>query len=439
MMARIPDRRDCRTMSLFRLITTAFLLLVASTTVLRAEEVPLDKIVAVVNSDVILQSELDDAMDAAKLQIQQRNITPPPEDVLRSQVLDRLILTRLQLLKAEEDGIRVDDRELNQVINDIANRNGLTVTQFMDQLKAEGLDPADVRDQLRDEVTINHVRQHEVDSRVTITDQDVDLYLAQQQSSSSAEYHLSHILIEVSDGASPKDRAAAKAKAEDILKKIRDGADFAQMAISFSNGQQALKGGDLDWMSAGDLPVAFAKAAAHLKEGEVSDVLETASGFHIIKLDGVRSNEPRKTVEESHARHILIQPNAIRTDEQAHDLAEQLYERIQKGEDFAKLAKEYSDDPGSKNAGGDLGWQAPGVFVKDFQLRMDQLKPNEISPPFHTQFGWHIVQLLERRTRDVTDETRRLQARQAIFQRKEAEDYDVWLRRLRDESYVEYR
>jgi peptidyl-prolyl cis-trans isomerase SurA len=399
----------------------------------------LDRIVAVVNDSVVLQSELDQAMRDAQSQIKGRGVAVPADDVLRPQVLERVIVTRLQTQRAQQAGIRVDDRELNDVLNNIARQNKMTLAQLADSVKEDGLDFLNVREQIRDEVLISRLRQKEVESRIQVTDQDVDLYLANQNAGDNIEYHLAHILVTIPDGASSDERDKRRAKAQGLLKRVRGGEDFAQIAITSSDGQQALQGGDLDWRKAADLPSLFATAASKLKAGETSDVLETGSGFHIIKLEGTRGGEERLTVNETHALHILLMNNALRTEDQSRVQAQDIYDRIQKGADFAKLAKEFSDDPGSKNSGGDLGWQPPGVFAPEFQVRIDQLQPNEVSTPFHTQFGWHVAKVLERRVRDTTEESRRGRARQAIQQRRSSEEYETWLRRLRDEAYIEYR
>ncbi|MDB5972411.1 MAG: hypothetical protein JWQ90_4861 [Hydrocarboniphaga sp.] len=399
----------------------------------------LDRIVAVVNDSVVLQSELDQAMRDTQTQIKSRGVAVPADDVLRPQVLEKVIVTRLQTQRAQQAGIRVDDRELNDVLNNIARQNKMTLSQLADSVKEDGLDFLNVREQIRDEVVINRLRQKEVESRIQVTDQDVDLYLANQSASDNIEYHLSHILVSIPDGASSDERDKRRAKAQGLLKRIRGGEDFAQIAITSSDGQQALTGGDLDWRKAGDLPSLFATTAAKLKPGETSDVLEAGSGFHIIKLEGTRGGEERLTVNETHALHILLMNNALRSEDQSRVQAQDIYDRLQKGGDFAKLAKEFSDDPGSKNNGGDLGWQPPGVFAPEFQIRIDQLQPGETSTPFHTQFGWHVAKVIERRVRDTTEESRRARARQAIQQRRSAEEYETWLRRLRDEAYIEYR
>ncbi|MBI2383153.1 MAG: peptidylprolyl isomerase [Gammaproteobacteria bacterium] len=400
---------------------------------------PLDRIVVVVNDGVVLQSELDRAVQAGRRQIEERGIVAPSESALRGQVLERLILTRLQTQRAQEAGIRVDDRELNEVLAGIAARNNMSLGEFAEAVRKEGMDYLALREQIRDEVVVSRLRAREVDSRVLVTDQDIQLFLGSRAAEDSAEYRLTHILVALPEGANDQARAEARAKAEGLRKRIAEGEDFAQVAIAHSDGQQALQGGDLDWRKRADLPELFAGEVARMKPGDVSAVLETGSGFHLIRLADQRNGGERQTSTETHAQHILIQANALRTPEQAQKLAAELHEKLKNGADFAELAKQHSDDPGSKNAGGDLGWQPVGVFVPEFQQALDGLPDGGLSEPFKTEFGWHIARTIERRTRDVTDETKRARARQAIQNRKSAEEYDLWLRRLRAEAYVEYR
>lgn len=423
---------------LHRLAGAAVLALAAVTAPATAAEL-LDRIIIVVNDGVVLQSELDAALNEARRSIRERGLANPPEDTLRAQVLERLILSKIQTQRAQQGGIRVDDRELNEVLAGIAAQNGMNLAEFADAVRKDGMDYLSVREQVRDEVLIQRLRAREVESRVSVTDQDIELLLGSQGAAENVEYRLSHILVAVPQGATAEVRDLARTKAENLIKRIGEGEEFAQLAIAYSDGQQALQGGDLDWRRAADLPAVFAKAAAGLAPGESSGVLEAPGGYHIVKLVGSRGGEERKTVTETRVRHILLQPNAVRNDEQTRLSARDLYNRVVGGEDFAALAKQHSEDPGSKNAGGDLGFQPPGVFAPEFQVRLDQLKPGEVSPPFRTQFGWHVATVLERRSRDTTNESRRARARQAIGQRKAAEEYDAWLRRLREEAYIEYR
>lgn len=399
----------------------------------------LDRIIVVVNEGVVLESELDTALAEARQQLEQRGIELPPASTLRSQVLERLVLTRLQTQRARDAGIRVSDQELNRVLTGLAERNGLTLAEFAVQLRSRGIDYLGVREQVRDELLISRLRQREVEARVNVSDRDIELFLSSQTTDDNSEYRLQHILVSVPDGASPVAREKAREKAEALRARINEGEDFAQLAVAHSDGQQALQGGDLDWRSAEELPSLFVDVARSLAIDGVSDVLEAASGYHIIKLAELRGGEPRQIVQETKVRHILISPNAIRDDEDARLLIERLRQELVEGGDFKELAEEHSDDPGSKNDGGELGWQPTGVFAPEFQLKIDQLRPNELSTPFRTQFGWHIAEVLDRRERDATEQARRARAREALRNRKVAEEYEIWLRRLRDEAYVEYR
>ncbi|MDO9453994.1 MAG: peptidylprolyl isomerase [Stagnimonas sp.] len=421
----------------FAALTLAAALAAASPA--HAEPVLIDRIVAVVNDGVILQSELDRAIGISVGQLRDRGITNPPENVLRTQVLDRLINTRVQTQKAQEGGIRIDDRELNEVLANIAQQNKMSLAQFAEAVRKDGMDFLAVREQIRDEVLIARVRQQEVDSRAVVTDQDIDLFLANPQNLDDAEYRLSVILVAVPEGATPEQREVARSKALALKVRLDKGEDFAQLAAAESDGQQALQGGDLDWRKGANLPGVFANAAPKLKVGEISGVLDSAAGYHLIKLTDKRGGGEAQTVVETKAQHILLQTNAIRDEAATLAQARDLEKRLKAGESFDTLAKEFSDDPGSKNAGGDLGFQPPGVFAPEFQIRIDQLQPGETSAPFNTQFGWHIARVNERRTRDTSVESRRAKARAAIGQRKSAEEYEVWLRRLRDEAYVEMR
>ena len=399
----------------------------------------IDRIIAVVNDGVVLQSEMDRSVKLAEAQLRERNIGMPPAGVLETQVLERLIVTRLQTQRATEAGIRIDDRELNEVLTSVAAQNKLTLPQFIEVVKKDGLDYPAIREQIRDEVLTQRVRQKEVGSRVLVTDQDIDLALANAATEDSTEYRLAHILVSVPDGASSEARESARAKAQGLLKRARDGEDYTQLAIANSDGQQALSGGDLDWRKSTDLPIAFANALPKLKVGDVADLIESGSGFNIIKLVDLRDGGEKAIVSETHAQHILLMPNQLRDEAGTQAQIREIRDQLDKGGDFAALAKKLSDDPGSKNAGGDLGWQAPGIYAPEFQAALDALEPGQTSQPFRTQFGWHIARVLERRSRDATVDARRARARQGIQQRKEAEEYEAWVRRLREEAYVEYR
>lgn len=400
---------------------------------------PIDRIVAVVNDGVVLQSELERSLQMARQQLVERRIALPPDEVLSEQVLDRLILTRVQTQRAQDAGIRVDDRELNEVLAGIAQQNKMTLAEFAVAVRKQGMDYLSLREQIRDEVIIQRLRAREIEHRVLVTDQDINLFLANQAQLDTSEYRLSHILVAVPDGASGEARAKARARAEALLKRIEAGEDFAQVAIANSDGQQALQGGDLDWRPGANLPELFANAVQTLRKGQVAPLLENVSGFHILKLTDQRGGQERKTITETRAAHILLTPNALRDEEQTKQEIRRIHDRIVKGEDLGEIAKKVSDDPGSKIGGGDLGWQPAGVYAPEFEEALAKLQPGQLSAPFRSPFGWHVVKVLERRSRDTTDETRRARARAAIQNRKAAEEYDMWLRRLRAEAYVELR
>jgi peptidyl-prolyl cis-trans isomerase SurA len=402
--------------------------------------IELDRIVAVVNEDVIVHSELENRMRSVVAQLRQTGVPPPPDDVLQKQVLDRLILDRLQLQLAKENGIRVDDETLNRSVADIARQNKLTLREFRDILERDGYDFASFREEIRNELLKRQVQQRQVTNRIQVTSRDVDNFLAtlEKQGGDESEYHLGHILISVPDGAAPEQIADARDEAEDIIARLEAGADFERTAVAESDGQQALEGGDLGWRKAAELPTIFEDVAPNLSEGEVSAAIRSPSGFHIIKLFGVRGGE-RHVIDQTHARHILVKPNEVLSTADARLRLSQLRTRILGGADFSQLARANSQDPGSAMKGGDLGWLSPGDTIPVFERQMDELAANAVSPPFETEFGWHIVQVLGRRERDSTDEVRRAKAAEQLRVRKIEEELQNWLRQIRDEAYVEYR
>jgi peptidyl-prolyl cis-trans isomerase SurA len=401
---------------------------------------PVDKIVAVVNDDVITSTELDTRLHSIKEQLKNQSSPTPPDAVLKKQVLDRMILASLQLQLADQNGIRVDDETLNRTIERIAADNKLSLTEFRSVLEKEGYDFATFREDIRREILISRVQQRQVTDRIMVTEQEIDNFLATQraQGNTGAEYHIAHILIAVPDASSSERIQAARQRAEDVLKKLRAGANFQETAIAVSDGQQALQGGDLGWRKAGELPTLFVDTVTHMKAGDVSDLIRSPSGFHIIKLLEQR-NEQRHIVTQTHARHILIRTDELTSDEAAQTRLKDLRQRIQGGADFAALARQYSNDTATANNGGDLGWVNPGEMLPNFQTQMDKLATGEISEPFKTGFGWHIVQVLDRRRHDDTDTFIRSQAREAIRQRKTEEELQSWLARLRDDAYIENR
>jgi peptidyl-prolyl cis-trans isomerase SurA len=400
----------------------------------------LNRIVALVNDDVILQSELDKEIVAVIAQLQEKQTELPSRAVLEKQVLERLILKRLQLQLAESSGVKVDDTTLNNKMQELARENGVTLTQFREILEREGYDYAAFREDLRQQLIINQLRQQMIGSRTKVSDQEVDNLLANLEAAGqgNVRYHLGHILIATPEGASTVQIAQAQSRAESIVSALRGGADFSQTAIAESDAQTALEGGDIGWRSLGQMPTLFVAPLETMQPGDVSDPIRSPGGFHIIKLLEQQGGE-RHIIEQTHVRHILLKPDALHTNEDNRIRIWQLEQRLRGGEDFATLAKSNSQDTLSAAKGGDLGWISPGDLVPQFEEVMDSMEPGQISEPFETEFGWHILEVLGRREHDSTEEYKRSKARQLIRSRKADEQTFLWLRRLRDEAYVEYR
>ncbi len=413
--------------------------LLAAAATLAAAVKPLDQIVAVVNDDVITLSELDARLQEMLAQLEQKGATNlPPLKILREQVLERMISKRLQLQTAERLGLQVDDDTVTKAIANIAETNHITLLQLREVLERDGINFTLFREQLREDILINRLKQKEVINRIVITDQDIDNFLARELGSQRqrSAVHLQHILIATPEGASPEDVQAAKTKAQTVYEELKQGADFGELAMRESDGRQALEGGELGWIETSRIPSLFTQLVDELEPGAVSEPIRNASGFHIVKLVEVKGGQ-RLIVNQTHARHILINTNEIVSDREAKQRLETLRERIVNGDSFEALARSHSDDKASAIRGGDLGWTSPGDLVPQFEEQMDALQLGQISEPFKTQFGWHIVQPLERRQHDNTQEALRNSARQAIQKQKSEEAIDLWLRRLRDEAYVE--
>ncbi len=407
----------------------------------RAPIMELDHVLAVVNDDVITQSELNTETATISAQLRQQNTALPPADILNKQVLERLILKRLQLQLAASTGIRVDDETLNRAISTIAQQNKLSLAEFRDVLEQDGFSFPAFRERIREEIIMNRLRQRQVDSRVTVTEQEVDNFLSNRQRQGAAgaeEYHVAQILIALPEAASPEQIDKARQKAAEVLKKPRGGADFSETAVAVSDDQQALQGGDLGWRPASQLPTLFADLVLKMQVGDISEPLRSPSGFHIIKLVEKRG-EVAHVVQQTQARHILIRTNEITSDNDAQLRLQQLKQRIEGGDDFAALATSHSGDPATAVNGGSLSWVSPGDVDTQFEEVMNGLKPGEVSAPFQTQFGWHIVQVQDRREHDSTQEFNRSKAREAIRNRKIEEQTQAWRRAMRDEAYVEYK
>jgi peptidyl-prolyl cis-trans isomerase SurA len=396
----------------------------------------LDRIVAVVNEDVVLQSELDNAVRAIQQQYASQPGQLPPLDVLQKQVLDRLILMKLQLQKADDQGVHVSDSDVDQAVAEVAQQNKMSADQLRTEVERNGEDFAAFRQQLADQLTVQRLHQSVVHDQVSVTDSEIDNLLA-SPTYKAGEVHLAHIQISIPGGADAAAIQAAAAKAEEAIKAVQGGMDFHAAAIRYSDAPDALDGGDLGWRRMDEIPPAFADTVANMKPGDVSSALRGPTGFHIIKLEGVRAPS-KQIVTEYHARQILIKPSELMTPEQAQQKAQELYDQIvNKHADFAKLAKDNSKDDTTANIGGDMGWFAQQAWGSAIAQQLGQLKENEVSKPFQTGDGWDVLQLLGTRQSDLTTQMERDQARQAIGNRKAEQAYDDFLRDLRANAYID--
>ncbi|SDW61156.1 peptidylprolyl isomerase [Thiocapsa roseopersicina] len=400
----------------------------------------LDAIIAVVNDDVVVRSELDTEIDLILPQMQKAGTPPPPRPQLEKQVLDRLILKRLQAQRARDLGIQVEEATLNEALTNIAQRNGLSLEELQATLEAGGIRFADFREDTRSQIVTSRLQNQEVVNKIQITDQEIDRFLERESSRliEREQVRLQHILIALPENATPAQVQAAEAKAARLVARLRGGEDFAKVAAAESDGRNALQGGDLGWFEMGAVPSLVSELAFTMAEGDISDPLSSPSGYHIIKLNEIKAATPADVVQ-TNARHILVRTNELVSDDDAKRRLEQLRMRIVGGEDFATLARSNSDDTGSALKGGDLGWVNPGDTVPDFEEAMNALPPNGVSEPFQSPFGWHIVQVIERRNQDKEGEFMRIKAREALQRRKAEEATEEWLRQLRDEAYVEIR
>lgn len=399
----------------------------------------LDRIAAVVNDGIVLQSELDDQVAVITQRLQQQRTELPPQNVLRQQILERLVLQEIQLQRADRLGLKISDQLLNDALRDLAGRNDRTLDELPDALAAQGINYAAFRDSMRKEMTIQALRQRDVLGRIIVTPRELDQAVARLSSSQNQEYNVSHILLSLPQAAEPGQIDEVTAQAQEIYRRARQGEDFAQLAVTYSNAQTALEGGQLGWRQGTQLPGFISEVVARLQPGEISEPVRTPSGYHIIRLNERRGAIEQVLVDQVHARHILIRPNELLDDEGARQKLAALRERIIAGEDFAAVAQSNSEDAGSAAEGGDLGWKGKGEFVPEFERVIFGLADDEISEPFRSPFGWHIAQTLERRTHDNTDEARRRRAFESLRASKADEETELWLRRLRDEAYVEYK
>ena len=402
----------------------------------------LERVVAVVNDGVVLESELDEQMREIITRLRNQNVPLPDEDVIRSQVLERLVLEEIQAQHAERAGIKVSDEQVNAAIGDIAKRQNVTLEEFPARLAADGIDYADYRIELKREIARQILRSRDVVQRINITPRELDQYLERQVKTASAanEYNVSHILIAVAQDATPAQLAQARKRADEVEQRARNGEDFGKLAITYSASETALEGGSLGWRKGSELPTFLGDVIGRLQPGDTSDIMQTASGFHIVKLNEVRAAGGPQMVQQVHARHILLKPNAIEDDATVRQKLTHMREQILAGkDDFEVLAKTNSQDPVSAVAGGDLGWAQSDTFVPEFAAVAENLKEKEISEPFHTQYGWHIMQLLGRRDFDNSADAARERAFEALRDSRVEEATELWLQQIRDESFIELR
>jgi peptidyl-prolyl cis-trans isomerase SurA len=400
----------------------------------------LDRVVAVVNTDVVTRVDLDQQIKLATQQLKRQGTPLPAPDVLERQLLERMVTAKVLVQMARETGVRVDDTQLQRAIDRIAQENKMSPEAFRKQLENEGVDFNRFREELRNEILITRLKEREVDSKILITDAEIDNYLKNQQNpeGKDEEYSFAHILVLVPEQASPEQIQAKRTVAEKALAQIRGGADFRQVSAGVSDAQNALEGGPVGWRQASRLPQIFVDAARTMKVGDVSPVLRSANGFHVVKLLDKRGNEGPVIVQQTHARHILLRLNEVVSENDAKQRLANLKERVDNGADFAELARLQSEDA-SASRGGDLGWLSPGDTVPEFERAMNGLQPGQTSEPVQSPFGWHLIQVVERRNEDMSKERQRIVARQAIRTRKSDEAYQEWVRQQRDRAYVELR
>jgi peptidyl-prolyl cis-trans isomerase SurA len=400
----------------------------------------LDRIAAIVNDGLVLKSELDAQMDSVTKRLQEQKVELPSQSVLKQQVLDRLIVQEIEAQHAKRVGLTVSDEQLNSALQEIASRNKIAFDQLPTALSAQGVDYKQYRESMRKELTLNTLRQRDVISHINVSPHELEQFLARQQSSAANdEFNVSHILLSLPEAATPQQLEEITHKAQDLAARASKGEDFGQLAIANSNSQTALDGGQLGWRKGTQLPQFILDLVTQMKPGSVSAPVRTPSGFHIVKLNERRSGEAQVIINQIHVRHILMKTNELDDDETVRQKLSKLRDRILKGEDFAGLASTNSADPGSAPDGGDLGWSGPGTFVPEFDKAIADLKVKEISEPFKSRYGWHIVQMLGTRTYDSTDDVRRQRAFAAIRESKADEETELWLRRLRDEAFVEVK
>jgi peptidyl-prolyl cis-trans isomerase SurA len=401
----------------------------------------IDGVAAIVNEGVVLKSSYLETLELIRAQAEQSGFELPPEPILKEQVLERVILNEIQLQQAERIGLEISDQMLNQILNDVASNMGGTLANLPDMLARQGVDYQDFRRQMREDVTIEQLRRIRVDQQIQVSPREIEQCIADLENNVvvNSEYNLSHILLSLPEGASSDEIDEIVATADEIYERATAGEDFRQLAARYSESPTSLEGGSLGWMKGEQVPTVFTDILAPLGDGDVSRPFRTASSIHIVKVNDMRSAVEQSQVDQVHARHILITPNEIIDDETAQQQLEDAYERIEGGEDFGEVAKLLSDDPGSANLGGDLGWAGPGTFVPEFDKAVSELEIGELSEPFRSQFGWHIVEVVDRRVYDNTEDLKEQNCVVRIRASKRDAETQLWLRRIRDEAFVDVR
>jgi len=405
-----------------------------------AEVVKLDRIVAIVDQTVVTEQELESRIRTVTAQFKKQGNELPEDNILRKQILERLISDTLQLQYAAQSGLKVDDNQLDKTIERIAEQNQMSLTEFADALAKDGVSMRKFRVDIRSEITIARLREREVDSRVNVSESEIDNFLTTQAATNENqdEYEISHILIRTPEEGATEDIQKAKTKVDEVIKSLQAGTSFAKVSASFSDAPNALEGGNLGWKKGSQMPALFLEALKTLQVGQLSPPLRSPNGFHILKLTNKRGGNSPLVIEQTHARHILIKLSEVTTEKEGKLKMDSIKERLDNGEKFEVLARQFSEDTTASN-GGDLGWVNPGDTVPQFEKAMNELKYNEISAPVRSQFGWHVIQVIERRKQDMSKEAARLKARQEIRTRKADEAYQDWIRELRDRAYVELK
>jgi len=402
----------------------------------------LDRIAVIVNDGVVLQSQIDAQVQVVTRRLRDQGTPLPAPSVLRQQITERLVLQEIQLQRAQKLGLRINDEALNNALREVAQQNHIEFAQLPDALAGEGIVYAEYREQLRREMTLSMLRQRDVYSHIYVSPREIDQFIAKAAAdkTGSASYEVAHILLSLPEAASPGQLEQVEKRAEEVYERAVKGEDFGELAVTYSQAQSALERGVIGWRKGTELPTFMAEVVVKMKPGEVSRPVRTPSGFHIIKLNNVKSDDQPLIVAQVHARHILMKPNELQDDETVRGRLQTIRDRIASGaEDFGAIAKAVSEDPGSGSEGGDLGWTSAGTFVPEFEQMLNKLADNEISQPFRTQYGWHILQVLGHRTQDMSTDERKRRAFEQIRASKFDEETELWLRRMRDEAFVDYR